>query len=85
MGGGVGLTFTCREVVATANTLFAMPECKIGYFTDVGTSYLFSRLGKKGLFLGVTGYRLRGRQVYDIGIATHYIEKDPSLSSLQLP
>lgn len=62
MGGGVGLSVHGHFRVATEKTLFAMPETKIGLFPDVGGSYFLSRLpGKLGLFLGLTGFQLRGK------------------------
>lgn len=73
MGGGVGLSVHGRYRVATPTTLFAMPETGIGFFTDVGGSHFLPRLpGFYGMFLGLTGHRLKGREVLDCGIATHY-------------
>ncbi|KAH8347019.1 hypothetical protein KR059_004112 [Drosophila kikkawai] len=75
MGGGVGLSVHGKYRVATDRTLFAMPETAIGLFPDVGGSFFLPRLqGKLGLYLGLTGYRLRGGDVFYSGIATHYCE-----------
>lgn len=61
MEGGVGLSVHSKYRVATEKTIFAMPETAIGYFPDVGGSYFLPRLnGKLGLYLGLTGDRLRG-------------------------
>lgn len=80
MGGGVGLSVHGQYRVATETTLFAMPETAIGLFPDVGGSYFLPRLnGKLGLYLGLTGHRLRGLDVKLAGIATHYV------SSSRLP
>ncbi|EDW80905.2 uncharacterized protein Dwil_GK11777 [Drosophila willistoni] len=75
MGGGVGLSVHGKYRVATDRTLFAMPETAIGLFPDVGGSYFLPRLqGKLGLYLGLTGYRLRGADAFHAGIATHYCD-----------
>ncbi|XP_058467385.1 3-hydroxyisobutyryl-CoA hydrolase, mitochondrial [Malaya genurostris] len=75
MGGGVGLSVHGKYRVATERTMFAMPETAIGLFPDVGGGYFLPRLpGKLGLFLGLTGYRLKGKDVQKAGIATHYVE-----------
>lgn len=75
MGGGVGLSVHGRFRVATEKTLFAMPETAIGLFPDVGGGYFLPRLqGKLGLFLALTGFRLKGRDVHRAGVATHFVE-----------
>uniref|UniRef100_A0A1B0DR99 3-hydroxyisobutyryl-CoA hydrolase, mitochondrial n=1 Tax=Phlebotomus papatasi TaxID=29031 RepID=A0A1B0DR99_PHLPP len=75
MGGGVGLSVHGKYRVATERTLFAMPETAIGLFPDVGGGYFLPRLsGKLGMFLGLTGFRLKGRDVEKSGVATHYCE-----------
>lgn len=75
MGGGVGLSVHGKYRVATERTMFAMPETAIGLFPDVGGGYFLPRLqGKLGLYLGLTGFRLKGKDVTKAGIATHYVE-----------
>ncbi|KAG5731821.1 hypothetical protein E4T56_gene3 [Termitomyces sp. T112] len=74
MGGGAGLAAYASFRIATENTVFAMPETKIGYFPDVGGSYFMSRLdGELGTYLSLTGGTIRGRDVFRLGFATHYI------------
>lgn len=73
MGGGVGLSIHGKFRVATERTLFAMPETAIGLFPDVGGSYFLPRLeGHLGLYLALTGYRLKGADTLKARIATHY-------------
>lgn len=79
MGGGVGLSCHSPIRVATDNTLYAMPETGIGFFTDVGGSYFLSRVKNNislGLYLGITGHRIKGRDLVKWGIATHYVPQD---------
>uniref|UniRef100_A0A8C2ZN99 3-hydroxyisobutyryl-CoA hydrolase n=1 Tax=Cyclopterus lumpus TaxID=8103 RepID=A0A8C2ZN99_CYCLU len=76
MGGGVGLSVHGRFRVATEKTLFAMPETAIGLFPDVGGGFFLPRLrGKLGMFLALTGFRLKGRDVQRAGVATHFVER----------
>ena len=64
VGGGVGLSIHAPFRVATENTVFAMPETKIGYAPDVGASFFLSRLdGEIGTYLAMTGNTLEGRAV----------------------
>lgn len=61
MGGGVGLSVHSKYRVATEKTMFAMPETLIGLFPDVGGSHFLPRLqGQLGMYLGLTGARLKG-------------------------
>ncbi|KAH9368660.1 hypothetical protein HPB48_004679 [Haemaphysalis longicornis] len=70
---GVGLSVHGTFRVATERTVFAMPETAIGFFPDVGGSYVLPRLpGKLGLYLGLTGHRLIGWDVLKGRIATHF-------------
>ncbi|KAG1693162.1 3-hydroxyisobutyryl-CoA hydrolase, mitochondrial [Nymphon striatum] len=77
MGGGVGLSVHGHFRIATERTVFAMPETAIGLFPDVGGTYFLPKLGGQlGLFLALTGYRLKGRDVQKCGVATHYVTSD---------
>eukprot|EP00890_Picochlorum_soloecismus_P000556 jgi/Picsp_1/1500/NSC_04978-R1_3-hydroxyisobutyryl- mitochondrial len=73
-GGGVGASIHGTFQIATENSVFAMPECAIGLFPDVGGSYFLSRLeGGLGMYLGLTGARLKGIDLKLAGVATHYV------------
>ena len=75
MGGGVGLALPCKVRVATERTTFAMPETGIGLFPDVGGGWHLPRLpGKTGLWLALTGARIKGADCRALGIATHFVE-----------
>ncbi|MEY2757938.1 MAG: hypothetical protein RIR33_1716 [Pseudomonadota bacterium] len=75
MGGGVGISVHGSHRVATERTLFAMPETGIGLFPDVGGGWFLPRLGPPlGMWLALTGERLKGGDVCAAGIATNYVE-----------
>jgi len=83
MGGGVGLTVHAPIRIATENSVFAMPEAKIGLFTDCGAGYFYSRLRNNlGYFLGITAYRLKGEELLQTGLADYYV-KSEKLKSLE--
>lgn len=64
MGGGAGLSAYAPFRIATENTVFAMPEAKIGYFPDVGASYFLSKMdGEIGTYLALTSETLKARAV----------------------
>lgn len=73
MGGGLGISVHGHYRVATEKTLCAMPETAIGLFPDIGASYFLSRLkGHLGIYLALTGYRLKGIDNLFVKFATHY-------------
>lgn len=56
MGGGVGISMHGSHPIATENFQFAMPETGIGFFPDIGSSYLFQRCpGAIAMYLALTG------------------------------
>jgi enoyl-CoA hydratase len=61
MGGGVGLSAHGRHRVVTERTKLAMPEVGLGFFPDVGGTYLLSRApGEIGSYFGLTGQTMNG-------------------------
>lgn len=78
MGGGVGLSMHGSHRVVTEATLFAMPETGIGLFPDVGGSLFLPRLPHAGLgmYLALTGHRLKGADCLHAGIGTHFVAKE---------
>ncbi len=74
MGGGVGLSAFSPLIIATEKTVFAMPEAKLGFFTDVGSTYILSRMRNNiGYYLGMTSLSLRGEEAFIAGLAHFYI------------
>ena len=75
MGGGVGVSRPCRHRVATERTVFAMPETGIGLFPDVGGGWFLPRMpGAVGLWLALTGARLKAADCLLTAVATDYLE-----------
>jgi len=75
MGGGVGLSRPCRFRVATERTTFAMPETGIGLFPDVGGGWYLSRMpDHMGLWLALTGARIKAADCELLQIATDFVE-----------
>jgi len=79
MGGGVGVSCHAPIRIATEKSVYAMPETAIGFFCDVGGSYFLSRVKNNinlGLYLGLTGQRLKADDLVQWGVATHYVTTD---------
>ncbi len=84
MGGGIGLSVHAPYRVATEHAAFAMPETAIGFFPDIGATFLLPRLpGELGVYLGLTGLRVTGADAVHAGLATHYTPRAhlPALSA----
>lgn len=74
MGGGVGISLHGSHPVATERFSFAMPETGIGFFPDIGASYLLSRCpGEIGIYLGLTGNRLNAEDAFAVGLVDYVI------------
>jgi len=73
MGGGVGISEPAAIRIATERTTYAMPETGIGLFPDVGGGWFLSRLpGQAGVWLALTGARLKAADTVALGIHTHF-------------
>ena len=76
MGGGVGVSVHGSHRVVSEHALFAMPETGIGLFPDVGGSHFLPRLpGALGMYLALTGARLRTADALYCGVATHHVPR----------
>lgn len=61
MGGGVGLAGHASHRIVTEKTKVAMPEVGLGFFPDVGGTWLLSRApGELGTYFGLTGLTMNG-------------------------
>ena len=74
MGGGVGVSCHGSHRIVGETSKIAMPECSIGLVPDVGGSFLLAKLpGNIGIFLGVTGKRMKASDAIFCGFADHFI------------
>ena len=74
MGGGVGVSIHGSHRVAGEKFQFAMPEVGIGFFPDVGGTWMLPRLkGKIGTFCALTGERLKATDALFAGVCTHHV------------
>jgi enoyl-CoA hydratase len=77
MGGGFGVSAHGSHRVATERTRLAMPETGIGFFPDVGATYVLPRLpGALGSYLGLTGAKLGAADCLAAGLATQHVPAD---------
>jgi enoyl-CoA hydratase len=70
MGGGVGLACHSSHRVVTDKTKIAMPEVSLGFFPDVGGTWLLSRTpGELGTYMALTGQTANGADAIAAGLA----------------
>ncbi|MCD7465933.1 hypothetical protein HAX54_002152 [Datura stramonium] len=82
MGGGASLMVPMKFSVVTEKAFCSTPETSLGFHPDCGFSYMLSRLpGRLGEYLGLTGVKLKGKEVVAAGLATHFV---PSQKLFQL-
>jgi enoyl-CoA hydratase len=83
MGGGVGISAHAAHRVVTERSSIAMPEVSIGYFPDVGASFLLARSpGHTGTHLALTGSRIGAADAIYCGLADIQV---PAASLADLP
>ncbi len=74
MGGGVGLAAHASHRIVIERTRFAMPECGIGFFPDVGASWLLTRgTGEFGTWVALCGQNCGPAETIRAGIADHFV------------
>ncbi|GCA50965.1 putative enoyl-CoA hydratase echA8 [Sinorhizobium sp. KGO-5] len=77
MGGGVGVSSHGSHRIVTERTRFAMPETGIGYFTDVGATWLLPRApGEFGTYLGLTGRDVGAAAVIHARLADSFVPSE---------
>jgi enoyl-CoA hydratase len=74
LGGGIGLSAHGRIRVVTERTRVGMPEVSIGFFPDIGGTYLLARApGELGTHLALTGGNATGADAIALGLADHFV------------
>lgn len=61
-------------MVVTERAEAAMPEATLGYYPDAGSAHFLT--GSFGLFMALTGFRLKGADICHIGLGTHYVGRE---------
>jgi len=74
MGGGVGLSAHAAYRVVTERSAVAMPEVGIGFFPDVGASFVLARAPwQLGTYVALTGNRLSAQDAAICGLGSSHI------------
>jgi enoyl-CoA hydratase/carnithine racemase len=74
MGGGVGLSAHAAHCILTDRSVVAMPEVGIGFFPDVGVSFLLTRAQRElGAYVALTGTRLSAQDAAVSGLGNSHI------------
>ena len=77
MGGGFGVSVHGSHRVAGDRFAFAMPEVGIGFFPDVGGTWVLPRMPDQiGVWVALTGDRLKTADAVATGIATHHVRSE---------
>ena len=77
MGGGVGVSAHGSHRVVTERTRLAMPETGIGFFPDIGATWLLARApGETGTYLGLTGIAIGAADSIEAGLADAFVPSD---------
>jgi enoyl-CoA hydratase/carnithine racemase len=82
LGGGIGLSAHASVRVVTERSKLGMPETGIGFFPDVGGTYLLPRApGELGTHLALTAGLVGAGDAIAVGLADWYVPSDrlPSL------
>ncbi len=74
MGGGFGLAQACHIRVSSEKSRFSMPETAIGYFPDVGATYILSRLKEIGVYMALSSEQISSSDALALGLIDHHVE-----------
>jgi enoyl-CoA hydratase/carnithine racemase len=86
MGGGVGLMAGASHRLVTETSRIAMPEITIGLLPDIGATWFLNRMPPGiGVYLGLVGAQLNGRDALELGLADTLVpraQRDSLLTTL---
>ncbi|MBI5013468.1 MAG: enoyl-CoA hydratase/isomerase family protein [Methylocystis sp.] len=69
MGGGVGISAHGKRRVVTERSRVAMPEVGIGFFPDVGATWLLPRAHEIGAYLALSATSVAAADAIEAGLA----------------
>ncbi|MGJ0502989.1 MAG: 3-hydroxyisobutyryl-CoA hydrolase [Methylocystis sp.] len=69
MGGGVGISSHGNRRIVTERSRIAMPEVGIGFFPDVGATWLLSGAREVGAYLALSGTSVAAADAIEAGLA----------------
>src|SRR5262249_36431482 len=74
MGGGAGVSVHGSHRLGDEDLAFAMPETRIGFMPDIGSSFFLSHCpGESGLYLALSGSRIGLSDALALGLMTHSV------------
>ncbi|MGD6979022.1 MULTISPECIES: enoyl-CoA hydratase/isomerase family protein [Citricoccus] len=77
LGGGVGISAHGSHRIVTERTRLGMPETGIGFFPDVGGSWLLARAPSGfGTHMALTSQHVTGADAIALGFADHFVPSE---------
>ena len=76
LGGGFGLAQACHIVISSEKSRFAMPETAIGFFPDVGATYVLSRLDDIGVYMALTGEQISSSDALYLDLIDYHVPSE---------
>ncbi|EAL72228.1 hypothetical protein DDB_G0269756 [Dictyostelium discoideum AX4] len=74
IGAGVGFTANSGFRIGSENSILTIPDCAVGFFPNAGNIRFLNRLdGGVGLYLALTGRRVRGAELIQCGLVDFLI------------